>query len=434
MPSEERDRDLRESSRSSVAVEVNLQFSDSEEMVATTANLSRGGMFVPLRPPRPVGTLMRLAISLPDSDEEVKGYGEVVWIRVRDESSHRSAGMGVRFRHLEGDGGELLSQRLPALEAAEEEMRRAQVATPVPEEDADATLSFPPAPPPASGARPEVEFPSRPLWEEAPPAGPGEWPPEASPAAGGWSSSGEAAPPLAEAEAEPAPRRRLSRGMVIASAALLAVALVAFFLREPLVRWIVGGGGVAESGSVSPAATAGEEAPAGSGEEAGAEAMSAGAGAPPAGEGAPPPDDRSPAVAGPAGSPPAVSPALSGAPAPPAGSLSEIREIAWWGVEGETLVVITGDGAIPREQVTRQRVGGGRPRELLRIAGVTRPYRQAEIPVGTPEVTRIRTGYHPESGGGELYVVFDLASPRAAVDRIETLATGIRVYLRKSGP
>lgn len=430
MPSEDRDRDLRESSRSSVEVEVSLQFSGSEEMVGITANLSRGGMFVPLRPPRPVGTLMRLAICLTDPDEEVKGYGEVVWIRVRDESSDRPAGMGIQFRHLEGEGGDLLSRRLPSLELAAE-TKRVQAATPAPEGDAGAPPPFPPAPPRQPTAGVEVELPSPLPWEEASPAGPRDWPPEAAPAAGGWSSPGEAALPAAEADAGPPPRRGFSRGMVVASAALLAVALAAFFLREPLVQWIVGmpepaagaGDRGAEPGSPAPEALAGEEASPEPGEEGGV-------GGSPVGEAAPPPGEEAPVADSPAATPALPEPVR----VPPAGPLSEIQEIAWWGVEGETLVVITGDGAIPREQVTRQRVGGGRPRELIRIAGITRPYRQAEISVGTPEVTRIRTGHHPDSAGGELYVVFDLASPQAAVDRIEALPTGIRVYLRKSGP
>jgi hypothetical protein len=114
----------------------------------------------------------------------------------------------------------------------------------------------------------------------------------------------------------------------------------------------------------------------------------------------------------------------------PGAPLTRVASITFGAVPGETIVVITGDGEILEQRVSRQRLGGAEPRELLRIAGIAAPYEPAVIAVGTGELLRIRTGHHPGAGGGELYVVFDLPSPRAQV-RLDFQPTGLRVYVRR---
>jgi hypothetical protein len=113
---------------------------------------------------------------------------------------------------------------------------------------------------------------------------------------------------------------------------------------------------------------------------------------------------------------------------PAAGPARLIREISWGSVPGETIVVVGGDGDLSEGRVSHQRLAGSPPRELVKIAGITAPYRDSEIAVGTRELARIRTGYHPETR--ELYVVLDLPAAGFGIDRLEHQPAGLRVYLR----
>ena len=60
-----------------------------------------------------------------------------------------------------------------------------------------------------------------------------------------------------------------------------------------------------------------------------------------------------------------------------------------------------------------------RRRELVRRVGIAAAYDRTSIDVATPQVRRIRIGYHDKAGGNELHLVIDLASPSARLDRIE---------------
>jgi hypothetical protein len=93
--------------------------------------------------------------------------------------------------------------------------------------------------------------------------------------------------------------------------------------------------------------------------------------------------------------------------------------------------VLWGNGAIPPEVYSRTRLDGNPPRELIRLAGIRRPYPQSRVVVGTPEVLQVRLGYHPETGRGELHVVLDLARPEVVVAGIEPGPHRLRIRLQR---
>jgi hypothetical protein len=122
------------------------------------------------------------------------------------------------------------------------------------------------------------------------------------------------------------------------------------------------------------------------------------------------------------------------APPPPADGPRTVERIDWRRRDGGLDFEISGGRPIAAGQVDHFRVGGERPRLVVRIAGIERPYARGEVAVGGPLVERVRTGFHPAAGaagGGSLHVVFDLASAgaRAAVD-----AAGDGVRVRIEGP
>nr|HRC85413.1 PilZ domain-containing protein [Thermoanaerobaculia bacterium] len=91
---------FREWLRTTFETPVKLQFGESQMLEAKTLNLAQGGMFVPMKQPKPVGTLVRFELELPDSRASVAGFGEVVWLRVRNEGPELPPGVGIQFRYL----------------------------------------------------------------------------------------------------------------------------------------------------------------------------------------------------------------------------------------------------------------------------------------------------------------------------------------------
>ena len=79
-------------------------------MLARTADISIGGFFFALPKPPPVGTMVKFALDL--DGKVVRGFGEVVWIRLYERNFERSEGMGVQFRHFRDNGEVLLRHRL----------------------------------------------------------------------------------------------------------------------------------------------------------------------------------------------------------------------------------------------------------------------------------------------------------------------------------
>jgi uncharacterized protein (TIGR02266 family) len=60
-------------------------------------NISKGGVFINTRNPLPVGTLVRLIISLPDAAFPFDLTGKVIRVNDHDPLSTQVAGMGLEF-------------------------------------------------------------------------------------------------------------------------------------------------------------------------------------------------------------------------------------------------------------------------------------------------------------------------------------------------
>jgi len=123
------------------------------------------------------------------------------------------------------------------------------------------------------------------------------------------------------------------------------------------------------------------------------------------------------------------------AEAEPAAPANRVRLVTWDERQSETVVTFWGNGRFLPERVVRFRVEGGAPRELLKLRGIDLPYRLTSIDVGTPELARIRTGFHPQDRVNELHVVLDLAHPDVEIARTEGMGDTLRVHLRTAaGP
>lgn len=113
---------------------------------------------------------------------------------------------------------------------------------------------------------------------------------------------------------------------------------------------------------------------------------------------------------------------------PPADGPRTVESIDWRRRDGGLDFQIAGGRPIAAGQVDHFRVGGQRPRLVVRIAGIERPFARGEIAVGGPLVERVRTGFHPAAGGGSLHVVFDLASAGAEA-AVDPAGGGVRVRI-----
>jgi uncharacterized protein (TIGR02266 family) len=79
-------------------------------LVAYSTNLSKGGMFVEMEDPLPVGTEIAMRFAVPGAGEPpIDVIGVVTWVQAwRTELQPR--GMGVRFDHLEARHGEAIDR------------------------------------------------------------------------------------------------------------------------------------------------------------------------------------------------------------------------------------------------------------------------------------------------------------------------------------
>ena len=106
-------RDFRENTRAPLHAPATLQVDAfTEPLAGYTGDISLGGMFVKMRNPPPVGTILRFEIELTETAGRVKGMGEVAWLRAHGLAPGQPAGMGMRFRFVEEDGEPLLRQAI----------------------------------------------------------------------------------------------------------------------------------------------------------------------------------------------------------------------------------------------------------------------------------------------------------------------------------
>ena len=89
----------REHARQGVQIDVTLG-AEHNFYAGFAENLSAGGIFIATHVEKKIGELMAFSISLPEIDSEIKGVGEVRWVREYSETSDVSPGLGLRFVSL----------------------------------------------------------------------------------------------------------------------------------------------------------------------------------------------------------------------------------------------------------------------------------------------------------------------------------------------
>ncbi|MFC1655166.1 TIGR02266 family protein, partial [Myxococcota bacterium] len=94
----------RQHTRVGVNIQVKVSSQDVDEFVEHFAtNISRAGIFIQCRDPKPKGTILLFEIQLKGGKAAIRGKGEVIWTRTRseDDPSTKPPGMGVKFLALD---------------------------------------------------------------------------------------------------------------------------------------------------------------------------------------------------------------------------------------------------------------------------------------------------------------------------------------------
>ncbi len=424
-------------------------------LAETSANLSLGGMFLTTRYLKPVGSELQFEVRLKDAAPLIRGRGVVAWTRWQDQGPRRPAGMGVRFVELDADSRELIykivEERLKSGQVGEElaldtEALRAAEVLP----DLGVLRALPPVEIPAEAAMPDLAADSpetpplakppttiEPAVPEAlkgtapvpPPevatvlAAPVDSPPLAdivARASASWSPEPPRPPVTAPAAAQPAvksfvapaaprPRPRRTPWVPIALGAVAAVVLASGWW------WAQ-----RSTGTGSPPVALETAPPA--------------AGPPPvasAPEPLPIPSAPLPDVE-PAQAAADSTPQATAAPvAVPVPRFTRLERVTWVEGSGTTDLALWLDGSIPDGSFQRTRIEGREPRELIKLRGAKDPFLPGTVEVGTPEVRRVRTGFHAGGASSELHVVLDLAAgARVEATRVEGQALHLMIAFR----
>jgi uncharacterized protein (TIGR02266 family) len=89
----------REHERFSVDLQVSV-LSEHNFYAGLAENLSAGGLFIATHKLQKVGSKIELSLRMPDSEEVFQVEGEVRWVRVYNEHSDTSPGLGIRFLQI----------------------------------------------------------------------------------------------------------------------------------------------------------------------------------------------------------------------------------------------------------------------------------------------------------------------------------------------
>jgi len=100
-----------------VSGKINISFKTASDFFkAYIANLGEGGLFIHTTKNLPVGSLLDLEFSLPDSDQAITTKGKVMWARPQDMSTEKMPpGMGIQFINMNPSDNELLKNYLAKL-------------------------------------------------------------------------------------------------------------------------------------------------------------------------------------------------------------------------------------------------------------------------------------------------------------------------------
>jgi len=105
--------DKRSGERRPVGLVVRLSYGTVGEFVDKFAvNISRGGIFIRTREPRPVGTLLALELKLQTGETVLRGQGVVRWVQAESATASppNAPGMGVQFTDLDGPSRALVER------------------------------------------------------------------------------------------------------------------------------------------------------------------------------------------------------------------------------------------------------------------------------------------------------------------------------------
>ena len=105
--------------------------------------------------------------------------------------------------------------------------------------------------------------------------------------------------------------------------------------------------------------------------------------------------------------------------------------ITWQESQDQTVRTHGGDGPVDTDQLVVFRLDTGTPRQVVKILGISRPFTERTLAVGTSHVSAIRTGLHAGDVGQELHVVADLEDPAVRMRRLEPEGSQLRVYFSK---
>src|SRR5258706_15847589 len=96
---------------------IKLKYPDVETFIQKYAvNISRGGIFIATKTPKPVGTFLKFEFVLANSDagqSVIRGEGAVQWVRDFDPQAPTKAhGMGVKFSRLDAESQAVVDRAL----------------------------------------------------------------------------------------------------------------------------------------------------------------------------------------------------------------------------------------------------------------------------------------------------------------------------------
>ncbi len=96
---------------------IKLRYPDIDTFIQKYAvNISRGGIFIATKTPKPIGTLLRFEFVLASTEPGlsiIRGEGQVQWTREYDAATPTKAhGMGVKFTRLDAESQEIVDRAL----------------------------------------------------------------------------------------------------------------------------------------------------------------------------------------------------------------------------------------------------------------------------------------------------------------------------------
>jgi len=419
----------RKAARAGVKGRVEIRFDTFTSFVVHyVTNLSAGGMFIRTSDVRPPGTLLEFRLTLGDGETTVHGTAEVVWARASGLQPKGPAGMAVRFLDLDEGGREAVRR---AIEREQEFLERG------------ALLNERPTP-----VAVDVLSGEEPFEEE------GE---TEAVRAEGMAFDVFPLPDLEEEEEVPAPVPETpllehldedltlghpasgrSPGLLVAGVAL-AVALLAgfaYFLSHDGGE----GSGASLATPTAPATATASQTPAAE------EAIAAGSTAQ-AGHGIPTPArvETAPVAATPrraANEPKGVKGraarrgstsgrrTVGGGRAGRPAAARRLVQVLVQRKEGVTGIELALDGVLAESRLHTFPMRNP-PRYVIQMTGIQADDPFAVLSIATPEVHRVRLGYHGKGRTGYLQVVLDLVT-RGGKVRQERSGNSIQVYVEES--